>query len=51
MLEAHDLAARRGTLLLFLMMGAIYAGGYFLISRQERVSSGARFWMYTSISG
>jgi hypothetical protein len=33
----------RGTLLLFLMMGAIYAGGYFLISRQERVSSGARF--------
>src|SRR5919107_1272396 len=33
----------RGTLFLFLMMGAIYAGGYFLISRQERVSSGARF--------
>jgi hypothetical protein len=33
----------RGTLLLFLMMGAIYAGGYVLISRQERVSSGARF--------
>src|SRR5215213_5008867 len=33
----------RGTLLLFVMMGAIYAGGYFLISRQERVSSGARF--------
>jgi hypothetical protein len=33
----------RGTVLLFLMMGAIYAGGYLLISRQERVSSGARF--------
>jgi hypothetical protein len=33
----------RGTLLLFLMMGAIYAGGYLLISRQERVSSGAKF--------
>src|SRR5215217_1507568 len=33
----------RGTLLLFLMMGAIYAGGYVLISRQERVSSAARF--------
>src|SRR3712207_1946531 len=32
----------RGTLLLFLLMGAIYAGGYFLISRQERVSPGAR---------
>ena len=32
----------RGTLLLFLMMGAIYAGGYFLISRQERITSGAR---------
>src|SRR5918998_182629 len=32
----------RGTLLLFLMLGAVYAGGYFLISRQERVSSGAR---------
>jgi hypothetical protein len=31
-----------GTLLLFLMMGAIYAGGYVLISRQDRVSSGAR---------
>ncbi len=33
----------RSTLLLFLMMGAIYAGGYYLISRQDRVSSGARF--------
>jgi hypothetical protein len=33
----------RGTLLLFLMMGAIYAGGYLLISRQDRVSSGAKF--------
>jgi hypothetical protein len=33
----------RGTLLLFLMMGAVYAGGYLLISRQERVSSGAKF--------
>jgi hypothetical protein len=32
----------RGTLLLFLMLGAIYAGGYLLISRQERLSSGAR---------
>jgi hypothetical protein len=32
----------RGTLLLFLMLGAVYAGGYLLISRQERVSSGAR---------
>ena len=32
----------RGTLFLFLMMGAIYAGGYVLIARQERVSPGAR---------
>jgi hypothetical protein len=32
----------RGTLLLFVMLGAIYAGGYFLISRQERLSPGAR---------
>src|ERR687893_2231816 len=33
----------RGTLLLFLVLGAIYAGGYLLISRQERLSPGARF--------
>jgi hypothetical protein len=33
----------RGTLLLFLLMGAIYAGGYFLISRQERMSPSARW--------
>jgi hypothetical protein len=32
----------RGTLLLFLMLGAIYAGGYLLISRQERLSPGAK---------
>ena len=32
----------RGTLLLFLLLGAIYAGGYLLISRQERLSPGAR---------
>src|SRR5829696_7977254 len=32
----------RGTLLLFLTLGAIYAGGYLLISRQERLSAGAR---------
>jgi hypothetical protein len=32
----------RGTLLLFLVLGAIYAGGYFLISRQERLSLGAK---------
>src|SRR5215216_3565013 len=32
----------RGTLLLFLLLGAIYAGGYFLISRQERLSLGAK---------
>src|ERR671911_1716493 len=33
----------RGTLLIFLLLGAIYAGGYLLISRQERLSPGARF--------
>ncbi len=32
----------QGTLLLFLTLGAIYAGGYLLISRQERLSPGAR---------
>jgi hypothetical protein len=32
----------RGTLLLFLLLSAIYAGGYLLISRQERLSAGAR---------
>ena len=32
----------RGTLLLFLLLSAIYAGGYLLISRQERLSPGAR---------
>src|ERR671921_551742 len=32
----------RGTLLLFLVLSTIYAGGFLLISRQERVSSGAR---------
>lgn len=32
----------RGTLLLFLMLGAIYAGGYFLIARQERLSQGMK---------
>src|SRR5215204_792985 len=32
----------RGTLLLFLLMSAIYAGGYFLVSRQKRLSPGAR---------
>jgi hypothetical protein len=32
----------RGTLLLFLMMGAMYAGGYLLISRQGRLSTAAR---------
>src|SRR5829696_1997891 len=32
----------RGTLLLFLTLGAIYAGGYVLISRQEQLSQGAR---------
>jgi hypothetical protein len=39
----------RGTLLLFLLMGAIYAGGYFLISRQERVSPGARWAIVTMV--
>src|SRR5215212_5343234 len=33
----------RATLLLFLFLSAIYAGGYLLISRQERLSAGARF--------
>src|SRR5215204_7612153 len=32
----------QATLLLFVMLGAIYAGGYLIISRQERLSSGAR---------
>jgi hypothetical protein len=32
----------RGTLLLFIMLGAVYAGGYLLISRQERLSQGAK---------
>jgi hypothetical protein len=32
----------RGTLLLFLLLGAIYAGGYLLITRQERLSPGAK---------
>jgi hypothetical protein len=32
----------RATLLLFLLLSAIYAGGYLLISRQERLSPGAR---------
>src|SRR5215216_2350345 len=32
----------RGTLLLFLLLGAIYAGGYLLIARQERLSLGAK---------
>jgi hypothetical protein len=32
----------QGTLLLFLTLGAIYAGGYLLISRQERLSPDAR---------
>src|SRR5918997_6945368 len=32
----------RGTLLLFLVLGVIYAGGYLLISRQERLSQGAK---------
>jgi hypothetical protein len=32
----------RGTLLLFLLLGAIYAGGYLLISRQERLLPGAK---------
>ncbi len=32
----------RGTLLLFILLGAVYAGGYLLISRQERLSQGAK---------
>jgi alpha-1,6-mannosyltransferase len=32
----------RGTLLLFLMLGVVYAAGYLLISRQERLSQGAK---------
>jgi hypothetical protein len=32
----------RGTLLLFLLLSAIYAGGYLLLSRQERLTPGAR---------
>ena len=32
----------RGTLVLFLVLGAIYAGGYFLIARQQRLSQGAK---------
>jgi hypothetical protein len=32
----------RGTLLLFFVLTAIYAGGYLLISRQERLSPGSR---------
>ena len=32
----------RGTLILFLLLGAIYASGYLLIARQERLSPGAR---------
>src|SRR5687768_15377401 len=39
----------RGTLLLFLMLGAIYAGGYLLISRQERLSQGAKVAIVASI--
>src|SRR5919107_1405408 len=33
----------RGTLVLFLLLVAIYAAGFLLISRQERLSPGARF--------
>src|SRR5687768_13730254 len=32
----------RGTLLLFLMLGVVYAAGYLLISRQERLSQSAK---------
>ena len=32
----------RGTLLLFIVLGAVYAGGYLLISRQERLSQGVK---------
>ena len=40
----------RGTLLLFLLLGAIYAGGYLLLSRQERLSSGARIAIVAMIA-
>ncbi|MBW3631971.1 MAG: hypothetical protein KY456_02975, partial [Chloroflexi bacterium] len=32
----------RGTLLLFITLGAVYAGGYLLIARQERLSQSAK---------
>ncbi|MDF3018562.1 MAG: hypothetical protein K0R44_3787, partial [Thermomicrobiales bacterium] len=40
----------RGTLLLFLLLGAIYAGGYLLLSRQERLSPGARIAIVAMIA-
>jgi hypothetical protein len=39
----------RGTLLLFLILGAIYAGGYLLISRQERLTQGAKVAIIAAI--
>ncbi|MCD6059614.1 MAG: hypothetical protein K0Q89_3144 [Thermomicrobiales bacterium] len=40
----------RGTLLLFLLLGAIYAGGYLLLSRQERLSPGTRIAIVAMIA-
>ena len=45
-----DSPVLRGTLLLFLLMGAVYAGGYVLIARQERVSPGAK-WAIVAMIG
>jgi hypothetical protein len=40
----------RGTLFLFIMLGAVYAGGYLLISRQQRVSQSVKIAIVMLIS-
>ncbi len=40
----------RGTLLLFIVLGAIYAGGYFLISRQTRITQGMKIAIVMLVS-